>query len=400
MVTVLIFDLEVAGHHPGYLRHLLRYWPDGNTQLIFVVSPELVTRHEDVVGTTTKARVTWQPITQEELRWYTESKRSLVRRTWVEWRLYCRYARKVQADQGLIMYIDRFQLPLALQLFLPCKTSGIFFRPKLHYVKFANHRSTRRERIHALREQWLWWHALRHPNLKTLFCLDPFAVEPLSRLSRNANILALPDPIEWYGCSTTASTPLRQDLGIEAERKILLLFGMIDRRKGIYQALEAVQQLSAAQQAQLALLLVGPLAEADKANVLAQIDAITQHSAVQIVVRDDFIRDTQIQSYFDLADLVLALYQRHVGMSAILVRAAAAGKPVLASEYGLMGELVQRHRLGMTVDSTQPNAVVAGIKTFLSPEPVHLFDKSSVGRFAQANSAHHFSGVIWQQLMN
>jgi glycosyltransferase involved in cell wall biosynthesis len=396
-MNLLIFEPEISGHHPGYLRHLLHYWPKAETHLIFVVSPEFAQRHLDVMQTPTQATVTWQPMTAQELRWYEQSKRSVVRHVWVEWRLYCRYAKTMQADQGLIMYMDRFQLPLALRLVSPCPMSGIFFRPKFHYRQLNQRQPTAKERLSALREQWLWRSALRHPQLKTLFCLDPFAVEPLRALGGHTPVVHLPDPVEIYPQSAAAVTTLRQTLGIDPARKILLLFGMIDRRKGIYQVLEAVQQLGGDHQAQLTLLLVGPLAEVDKANVLAQIDTITQDSAVQIVVCDDFVPDTQIQAYFDIADLVLALYQRHVGMSAILVRAAAAGKPVLASDYGLMGELVQRHQLGFVVDSSDATAIATKVRHFFEQPTVSSFVPTAAVNFARENSAAAFVQLLWEE---
>ena len=81
---LLIFELEVAGHHPGYLRHLLHYWPEADTHVTFVVSPEFAQRHQDVMQTPTQATITWQPITAQELCWYKQSKRSVVQRAWVE----------------------------------------------------------------------------------------------------------------------------------------------------------------------------------------------------------------------------------------------------------------------------------------------------------------------------
>jgi glycosyltransferase involved in cell wall biosynthesis len=398
-MKLLIFDLEVDGHHPGYLRHLLRYWPDEQTHLHFVVAPTLAKRHPALVQTPSRARVSWSPITLAEWQWYEKSKGSLVQRAWVEWRLYCRYATQTRAEQGLIMYMDRFQLPMALRCFLPCKTSGVFFRPKFHYRQFHERQPTGKERLAALREQWLWRSTLRHPQLKTLFCLDPLAVAPLQALGDHATVVHLPDPVESYPQPVATVTTLRQRLGLDPARMVFLLFGMIDRRKGIYQILAAVQQLQRDHQAPLTLLLVGPLAEADKANVLAQIDAITSHSAVQIVVCDDFIQDTQIQAYFESADVVLALYQRHVGMIAILVRAAAAGKPVLASDYGLMGELVCRHQLGLAVDTTDPGAIVAGLVRFLGGQQPN-FDQSAASHFAAANRPEQFVQCLWRNSTN
>lgn len=393
-MRIMIFELEITGHHPGYLRHLLRYWPDVETHLTFVVSPEFALHHPDVVQTPTKATVTWRSITTRELHWYEQSKHSLVRRAWAEWRLYCRYAKKTKAEQGLIMYVDRFQLLLALRLFLPCPTSGIFFRPKFHYDQFAAHHPARGEQLRTLRQEWLWRSALRHPQLKTVFSLDPLAIEPLHTFGGNTQIIPLPDPVEYYPQVLAKTARLRQGLGLEPARKVLLIFGMIDRRKGIFQLLEALCQISPIMQEQLALLIVGPLAPNEQEAIMATIGNLQQQSTVQIVLLNEFIEDDAIQPYFAAADLVLALYQRHVGMSAILVRAAAAGKPVLASDYGLMGKIVQQYRLGTVVDSTD-SAQIATVLERLSPIDCNdEFDRQMSADFAAQNSAQRFVDLI------
>ncbi len=391
---LMIFELDVNGHHPGYLRHLLQDWPEAQGQLTLVVSPQFMQYHMDVVQTETHASVTWLPITQAELQWYETSKPSPLRRTWVEWRLFCRYARKVQADQGLMMYLDRFQLPLALRLFLPCQMSGIFFRPKFHYSQFSTHRPRQGELLRAWRETLLWHQALRHPQLQSVLVLDPLAVAPLQALGGAAQVVALPDPVTIEPPAAAVVATLCHELGLDPERKVLLLFGMIDRRKGIYKVLEALQQLSAAQQARLTLLLVGKVAAAEQPTVRAKLAAITQTTALQIVLRDEFVPDSIVAAYFALSDLVLALYQQHVGSSGILLWAAAAGKPVLASDYGLIGELVQRHHLGVAVDSTAPADITAGIIQSLEHSPATRFIQDEARNFAAKHQASAFTKVV------
>ncbi len=82
----------------------------------------------------------------------------------------------------------------------------------------------------------------------------------------------------------------------------------------------------------------------------------------------------------------------------MLVRAAAAGKPVLASNYGLMGELVHQRSLGITVDSTQASQIAKGISLFLEGEPTEMFDRQSAAQFAGENEALCFARVVWEKL--
>jgi glycosyltransferase involved in cell wall biosynthesis len=119
---------------------------------------------------------------------------------------------------------------------------------------------------------------------------------------------------------------------------------------------------------------------------------------VQILHVNRFVIDREIQPYFQLSDVVLAPYQRHVGMSAILVRAAAAQKPVLSSNYGLMGEMTRRHQLGLAIDSTDSQAIADGISFLLQTPLAQVGDRSKMQAFAAQNSAQRFADVIFETI--
>ncbi|MGB7520912.1 MAG: glycosyltransferase, partial [Spirulinaceae cyanobacterium] len=118
----------------------------------------------------------------------------------------------------------------------------------------------------------------------------------------------------------------------------------------------------------------------------------------KIVKREQFIQDEEIQPYFQLADVILAPYQRHIGMSAILVRAAAAQKLVLSCNYGLMGEMVKRYELGTTVDASSPGEIAKGITQFLQQPEEKIGNLSSIKSFAQINTAENFAKTIFNNL--
>jgi glycosyltransferase involved in cell wall biosynthesis len=174
------------------------------------------------------------------------------------------------------------------------------------------------------------------------------------------------------------------------------MFGVPQKRKGIYQLLEAIALLPSHLCQKLCLLLVGPrssdpLLQTRKAE-------LSEALPIQVISHDTFVPDREIQPYFQVSDVILAPYQRHIGMSAILVRAAAATKPVLSSNYGLMGEMVKRHKLGITVDSSVPSEIAKGLAQFLLGSPTEFCEFSSMKSFAEQNSAENFASTIFQNL--
>ena len=177
---------------------------------------------------------------------------------------------------------------------------------------------------------------------------------------------------------------------------MLLLFGVLSPRKGTLQLLKALPLLNSAHAESLCVLFAGPIPEADRATFESTASKVKEQSAVQVSVINEFIADEDIQPLFQLADLVLAPYQQHVGMSAILVRAAAAQRPVLSSNYGLMGEITHRHSLGWTVDSSSSADIAHEITAFLEGHRNSRYDKPAMQAFAKQNTATQFAKTLFE----
>jgi glycosyltransferase involved in cell wall biosynthesis len=86
-------------------------------------------------------------------------------------------------------------------------------------------------------------------------------------------------------------------------------------------------------------------------------------------------------------------------MSAIIVRSAAAGKPVLSSDFGLMGQLVRTWRLGRTIDSTNPAAIAQALTQIAEDGGAVPFDAESAARFAELNTAESFGATLFDPLL-
>ena len=98
-------------------------------------------------------------------------------------------------------------------------------------------------------------------------------------------------------------------------------------------------------------------------------------------------------------DLSLLTYQRPVGASNVMTWAAAAGVPVLATEYGVVGEQVRRHRLGLALNTTDADAIRAALENWLERPETIPFDLEATSAFARANTAELFAATIFSRLM-
>lgn len=404
---LMLFDLSINGHHPIYIQHLIQWW--GKHQLPFdldiVVSPRFIQHHSDVIDLATKynhCSVQFIPISeQEENKFKPRSLGPLQRmqRSFQEWNLLCRYAIKLKSDHCLILYFDPYQLPLIFAERPPCPISGIYFRPTFHYQNFIQCRLTRRDRIQQFREKLLLRQVFRNHQFKTLFSLDPFAVKYLKRFQKNVQVLPLADPIVETFVSSEQILQLRERLGVEGNRRIALLFGALTGRKGIYETLDALLHLPSQLQSSLCLVLAGQVNLQDHERLVAKIAEIHSASVVQIISQFEFLMESEVPVYFQMADIVLAPYQHHVGMSGILLQAAVAGKPVLSSNFGLMGEMVKKYRLGLAIDSSKPSEIAMGLSSLLVRSNAQKFDVVQMKIFAQKNSADKFARVIFDGVL-
>ena len=405
---ILIFDLSIGGHHPGYILHLIQYWHERQLPgyLYIVVLPEFMTQHGDVVDVVnqySQSKIKFVPISQQERNNLAPRSHFISRKklNFQEWNLLCKYAKLLNATQALVMYFDTYQLPILLRRNPPCPVSAIYFRPKFHYQNFSDNYLSWQERWHQKREQLYLSLVLNNQNLATLFCLDPLAIEHINAIGKSQKALYLPDPVKTYQLSPVDKIKqLRLQLGIEQHRKIYLSFGDLNQRKGIHQTLQAVSVIPQRLANKVCLLFVGLMSGENYQRFLAAREKLCQSLPVQIIHLNQYITESDIQQYFELSDVILALYQRHVGMSGILNRAAAVQKPVLTADYGLMGAITRRYKLGLTVDSTKPRCIAKGLTELLTNRSDRFCDSSSMQQFAAKNTPQKFANTIFDQILN
>lgn len=395
---IILFDLNQEGHHPQYLECLMRYWtlrqPGGELHL--VVSKESAARHPvfGELAETARGATVHQASTPAG---FASGEANAFKSERLNRKLAKQYAEALRADHLMFMSLDSVQFSLALDLRFswPLALSGIYFRPSFHYGELEGQRVAR-ERMTAVAKQLTIRAALRNPHLRTLFSLDPLATPGLMQWARHTDCIYLPEPL-WDPPNDVRGSPLTQ--GLEPTRRRLVLFGSLDKRKGVLLVLDALQGLPDNLQRKLSLILAGRLNDREGPELRRRIHSFEAGSAVQLAFNDDHIPEAEIQPLLRSCDLVLVTYQRHTGSSGLLIRAAAAGVPVLASNHGLVGSQVRSHGLGLTVDSTSADEIRTAIAQWVDHPKAIPFDADAAERFARANTADAFSETIFNRLL-
>ena len=379
---ILLFDTILDGHHPDYLLHVIEYFSGRQDVEVVVVSGDKfkadVEARREADQLVWGANVTFAGISMDQIARLHAM--NIYRRAFVEWNLVLDYAANHHATHILLMYFDYFQLPAWLGKRSPIPVSGISFRTNFFedaagfYPKF---------------KKWMMARALQSGQVKNLFCLVQSLVPTIQRIAGPAHVVGLCDPIKSYAIPAEARAAFQVKHGIPTDKRVYLNFGFLDDRKGIEVFLKACGQLPPSEHAHMCLVLAGPIAPA----YLPQIEkAIAQIPSLQVISLFGYLPAQEVQMCFELADVVLMLYQGHTGMSSVLVRAAMAGKPMLGTELGMIGELIRARELGVAVDATDYLAVgnaLRGIQT--GGLKVHA---EALQRVAEENSLQAFGDTI------
>lgn len=254
----------------------------------------------------------------------------------------------------------------------PAPRSGTFWNPR---------RLVSRSARTAHREQCVLRHA---PDwLSGIWVLDAALVE-LFTPRPGLKLRVLPDP--WPSLPSIDREEARRVLGLPQDKTLFLHLGVDAARKGLEDAIAAWQQLDAGNGA--VLLRVGRTNSRDAAALAALA------GAGQAILRDTRIPDEQLDQYLRACDWLLLPYRWHESSSGLLTGAAVADRPVIASDYGVIGRRVREARLGLVY----PHLSVAGLSSAIEralPTPPGSFD-SGLRAFAREHDQAHFAAALHQ----
>jgi glycosyltransferase involved in cell wall biosynthesis len=184
--------------------------------------------------------------------------------------------------------------------------------------------------------------------------LDPWINETCREWFPQAPVFALPDPCPDN--FTAAAEPARHHFGIPADKNVFLFYGGAYRRKGLHLAVEAFQRLPGNGTA--FLLCAGQ--QPDDERVRRGLEALVHEGRALVISR--YIFEEEEKLLFAASDVVLLPYIKHFGNSAVLSRAAGAGKMVIASDEELVGRLVHEYQLGLLFSTGDAGALSMGIQ--------------------------------------
>lgn len=285
----------------------------------------------------------------------------------------------------VVPYVDYFfyALPFLGSPFGKTPWIGITMRSTFHHHKVGI-KAPDRPLVNAIKAQ-LFKRAIRTDGLRTLLTIDPtlpeWAAHSASKASAAVAYVADPFPDE------RAENPLlaRERLGLDPTQRYLLVYGAITERKGIYELVEALTRLDNAP----TLIVAGEQDTGTRHFMRNHVRSLTPAP----LILDSFIANDVERDLFSACDAVWLGYKGHYGMSGVLVQAYRFGKPVIATEDGLIGWFSRRCELGPILSDLSSASIGKAISEITTswphaPEAVpsareDLLSRHTLGQFKQ-----------------
>ena len=194
---------------------------------------------------------------------------------------------------------------------------------------------------------------------------ESFKSELLSKYSflKETAVTAFPNVINF---SEFEKYPVNENLAKPAGT-VLLYFGMVGKRRGIFESLRAVAELKRRNHA-VSLWVVGPV---DKTDLHRFSNDIIELNIEKEVVHVPWVHLSELPSYLAKSDICLAPFevnkQHESGIANKLFQYLYGGKPVVASNCRPQREMIESYQCGI-VFTNQDEFVNALEKLILHPE--------------------------------
>ncbi|TGD73965.1 hypothetical protein E4634_07425 [Mangrovimicrobium sediminis] len=254
----------------------------------------------------------------------------------------------------------------------------------LHNIFQAYPGRGKRERVYLLADML----ALDLAASSRIYTVDPFAVRAsgprLSFLGRS--ITEIPHPFDQPE-SNLDKQQARAALGLSADDCLIGSIGDLGVRKGTELLIRSFAGSGLRGKARL--LLFGLVSPSARQTLEEHAELVDDGS---IIVRDEFVSDQDFRHFCHAIDLMWAGYPNHVGISSILLHAANAGTPVLASEFGSVGWMTQEYGLGRAVPPTDA-AMSAALAQFVEGERWSI-SADDAQRLMESHTTRRFEEVL------
>ena len=254
---------------------------------------------------------------------------------------------------------------------------GIYNHPKWFPKEYAGINSWLKQRgfTRLSREGWFG----------PLLILSEYYAADLPPLFPDTQFKFLPEPGQRPTLSQAAA---RKHFDLPDDRIILLNYGVGHRRKGLHLVTEALRRFDSSK---LFLLCAGR--QNKDLKTLEETLALENLGRAKVLNR--YITEEEESICYRACDFVLAPYLSHFCSSNVLALAVLAGRPMLASDFDLIGRRVRDRQLGILFQDRSVDDLTEKLRTLSTAtgDPIAPY-AAALDRYAQELSIESYRTAI------
>jgi len=382
-MRVILFDPVTDGHHIEYASYLIRYLVEQGDEVTFVTW-----KSDDLIDSLFKKKVSFAinyVMKDSEKKFGGNT----IRRSWQlsQGIKYCfNLAINQNADVVHHLYLERSELPLYFRVIKSKNYSWKIFATLFwpYFIHEHGEKVGLFKYLYHYLNRWALSRLLREGKMDGLFVhtnrIRDKLFSPYVNKLFQQSIFVVPDPIELF--PKISKEIARDRLGLPKQKPIILFFGGLRWDKGPDILLKTLPLI----ENEVYILIAGKPVKINEKDVMQYRQSLKNPE--HLIVHLKHIPDKEIADYFSAVDAVVLPYRRTFkGTSGILQHAAAAGRPVIASDVGEVGSIVRKNNLGIIVEPESSESLAEGIKQFLA-QPVRWREQVRFRAIQYAKTNH------------
>lgn len=388
-MNILIYEYRAGGHYLEYVDYVIQFMLKSNVLIheYYIVLPFNYKEYFDTkyckIRNKPKVKIieTHFDISSDYLN------RGRTGQMILEYKKLGLYIKEYQIEKVFLMTMESLAVPIALfmrNVFI----DGIIIHPFLRLSP-----KSIRQRLAYLVKYLIMYSLIKNDCIKSLKILnDKKSVKGLNTLYKTDKFEFIPDPCSSvYDGSFVKESYLIEKVSGQV---ILLHAGSIDPRKGTIEMVESLDYLSSLVDMKIKLVIAGNSTDLFYDKIVSAINGLINRD-VEVVVIREFVDYNALRYLFSITDYVVAVYHDFPFSSGILNHAILNDKPIVVRGYGVMGEIVEKYKCGVSVPACTPKDIAYGISFLISNSMKNNCELSA--EYIDEHSADNFAGKIVMQ---
>lgn len=377
MEKVIVFDTELNGHHLEYINHIYLEAVNHHSNTYIFIIPEEFLDLKSKLHWPTANNIKFDFLTSDEIL---HKKNNLLKESFLKSRLLRKKIKQHTADRVFLIMLIQFLpfLPFVL-MNTKVKISGIIYLVYLYRWKNASF-------LLKAVDVFKYLLLTKFQLFDKIFILnDKSSALYLNKQYKTTKFYYLPDPFVLQSLNKSIKYA---DLKIDAEAIVFLHFGALTERKGSIDILKAISLMDETKNIKpLCFIFAGQVMDDIKNDFYKLIETIGND--VKINVYDEFCSYEFIGYLCTRSDYILIPYKNVLQSSGVIAYASYYKKPVVGPYEGLLGKLIRKYNLGITLKNICPESLTVFF------ENVSSYKNNIPRKYLENNTITNFQKILF-----